>query len=83
MTETYQNENGDILNFSTHSDPVLQHKKFGTEMAHITLHADGPHMRATRNPRALYRFVNNGLAGFSPPPSMKLKAFLRQVKGKI
>jgi len=83
MTERYENQDGDILNFSTHGDQVLQHKKFGTEMAHITLHADGPHVREKRNARPLRSFVNNGLQGFSPPPSEKLRAFLRVVKGNI
>lgn len=83
MTETYKNENGDVLNFSTHGDPVLQHKRHGVEFSHITLHDDGPHVRVTRNAGPLKRFVQNNLSGFSPTPSARLKAFLRVIKYSI
>jgi len=88
MTERYENDNGDILNYVTYStkfggDEVLQHKKHGTEMAHITLHPDGVYVREKRSSRALIRFVNNRLSGFSPSPSIKLQAFLRRVQGHI
>jgi len=88
MKETYQNDNGDILNYVTYNtkyggDEVLQHKKHGTELAHITLHPDGAYLRVKRNGRPLVGFVNNGMAGFSPSPSIKLQAFLRRVKGNV
>jgi len=62
MTEKYENDNGDLLNYVTYStkfggDEVLQHKKSGTEIAHITLHPDGVYLRETRNGRQLVGFV--------------------------
>jgi len=88
MTETYKNDAGDVLNYATYStdkgvDEVLQHKKHGSEMAHITLHPDGVYVREKRNASDLKRFVRNGLEGFSPSPSPKLEQFLRSVRNKI
>lgn len=88
MTEKYKNDAGDELNYATYAtkeggDEVLQHKKHGTEMAHITLHPDGVYFRETRNGNDLKRFVKNGLEGFSPSPSPKLKQFLMNVRNKI
>lgn len=92
MTEKYQNESGDLLNYvSYHSkhgggaEEVLQHKKNGSEMAHITLHANGViNLREGRSKgKELVGFVKNGLSGFSPSPSIKLQAFLRRVKDEF
>jgi len=88
MKETYKNDAGDVLYYVIYAtkkgvDEVLQHKKHGSEMAHITKHPDGFYFRETRNGNDLKRFVRSGLDGFSPSPSPKLKQFLMNVRSKI
>jgi hypothetical protein len=81
----------DFLNFVVYAsttaageDEVLQHKKYGAEMAHITLHPDGTvNVRQTRSADALKQFVQSGLAGFTPAPSERLRKFLQRVQHKI
>jgi len=66
-------------------DEVLQHKLFGaTETAHITLHANGVvNLRDKRGTAYLKTIVMSNLAGFSPPPSQRLKQFILKVRDKI
>lgn len=88
MVEKLTNANGDVLNYTNYSgnDEVLQHKKHGLEMAHITLHPDGVYVRTKRGPAfatELKKFVKSNLAGFSPTPSINLKNFIRKVKNSV
>lgn len=66
-------------------DEVLRHKVMGTtETAHITLHPDGSiNFRIKRSKTALELAVRNGLSGYSPAPSAKVKQFLTKVRTKI
>lgn len=67
-------------------DKVLQHLTMGAETAHITIHpGQPPQFRANKNrPEAPLRAaVANGLAGYAPEPSDKVRAFLRACTGKI
>lgn len=82
----------DVINFVVYSsttatghDEVLQHKLLGTtETAHITLHPDGSvNFRIKRSRAALEMAVSNGMVGYSPQPSERLKRFLAKVRGKV
>jgi hypothetical protein len=66
-------------------DEVLQHKLLGTtETAHITLHPDGTvNFREERGRIHLENIVKTDMQGFTPPPSSKLREFLRIVRQKI
>jgi|GEM_PF-1080507 len=85
----------DVLNFVSYRRPtgegvdyVLQHKRMGTEMAHITLHPDGVvHFMVKNNQESygteLKLAARSGLSGYSPAPSEKVKQFLNQVRSKV
>jgi len=88
MVERLRNNNGDVLNYIAYSDAdeVLQHKKHGVEMAHITLHPDRAHIRTKRSKAhadALIAFVKSDLSGFMPSPSQALRNFIRIVKPQL
>ena len=91
IEEQYK-KGSDVLNYVVYNsatgagdDEVLQHKVIGTtETAHITLHPDGSiNFRIKRSKTALELAVRNGLAGYSPAPSAKVKQFLTKVRTKI
>ena len=66
------------------NDEVLQHKIMGTETAHITLHANGTvNFTAEKSKIALTAAVKDGLKGFTPSASQKVKQFISKVRGKI
>lgn len=91
IEEQYK-KGSDVINYVVYSsttgtgdDEVLQHKAMGTtETAHITLHPDGSiNFRIKRGKTALEFAVRNGLSGYSPTPSEKVKQFLTKVRYKI
>ncbi len=83
----------DTLNFVVYrstafpgEDEVLQHKRGGVELAHITLHPDSTvnfHETRPGLGRHLRQFVSSGLAGFSPAPSRRLVRFLGRIRPKL
>lgn len=91
LSESYRKGEHDVLNFVvyqsttvTGDDEVLQHKLAGAEMAHVTLHPDGTiNLRIKRDASYLKRFIGDGLLGFEPQPSERLKTFIGKVKDKI
>lgn len=93
LTEKYQKGN-DVINYVVYEsttlagkDEVLQHKLFGTtETAHITLHPNGvAYFRPARPELSshLKMAVKNQMAGYSPPPSDAVKAFLRKANSQL
>lgn len=67
-------------------DVVLQHQIHGVETVHITIHpGQPPKLRNEKNrPEASMRnAVANGMDGYTPEPSARVKAFLRACIGKI
>jgi hypothetical protein len=91
IEEQYRKGN-DVINFVVYSsttgegdDEVLQHKAMGTsETAHITLHPDGTiNFRIKRSKTMLEQAVRNGLIGYSPSPSQRVRQFLIKVRSKV
>ena len=90
IKEQYTKGN-DVLNFVVYKsttlngeDEVLQHKQFGLETAHITIHPGNQvSFRVTTTRTHLENIVKTNLAGFTPPPSFRLAQFIQRVKGKI
>lgn len=70
---------------ATGNDEVLQHKLLGTtETEYITLHPDGSvNFRVKRSRGALEMAVQNGMLGYSPAPSVRVKPFIAKVRGKL
>lgn len=91
IEEQYK-KGSDVINYVVYrsttgagDDEVLQHKVMSTaETAHITLHPDGSiNFRIKRSKAALELAVRNGLSGYSPGPSARVKQFLTKVRTKI
>jgi len=69
-------------------DEVLQHKLFGTETAHITLHPDGSvNFRVKPNKKYLQKYLQNAirsnLVDFNPNPSQDVERFISKIPSKI
>jgi hypothetical protein len=91
IEEQYK-KGSDVINYVVYTstsgvgeDEVLQHKIMGkTESAHITLHPDGTiNFRIKRSKTALENAVRNGLIGYSPALSVRVKQFITKVRPHI
>lgn len=91
LTETYKRGEVDVVNYVVYAstttpgnDEVLQHKQYGVELAHITLHGNGMiAVRETRSATALKLIVRQRLAGFSPAPSAALVSYLKRIQSHV
>ncbi len=89
-TENYTSGGGHELNFAIYTrtigkekaktDYVLQHKIYGVETAHITLHPDGRvNFHSGKTEKYLQEAIDNRLFGYSPSPSKRLEEFLDKI----